>query len=134
MEGIFRWIKIARRLIIGNIRNSQIPEHIINGLAIVAKCYRNMMRETLLNEHMTIESAHFRNGKDADAAKGIRGCRQDFTLRNIGSKLTVRSALQTEERDVPLGNIAFERAAREVRRAAVFEQTVLNELIFHAAS
>ena len=102
MEGIFRRIKIARRLIIGNIRNTKVIEHIIDGFAIMAESYCTMMREALFNEHMTIEAAHFRNSEDANAAEGIRGCRQDFALGNIGLKLTVRSALQTEERNIPI--------------------------------
>ena len=47
-------------------------------------------------------------------------------LCNIGSELPSGCALQTEEGNIPVSNIAFERAA-------VFKQTVLNELIFHAA-
>ncbi len=54
-------------------------------------------------------------------------------LCNIGSELPSGCALQTEEGNIPVSNIAFERAAREVRRATIFKQTVLNELIFHAA-
>ena len=42
-----------------------------------------MMRVMLLNQHMTIETSHFGNGKYANAAKGTAGNGKDFALRNI---------------------------------------------------
>ena len=46
----------------------------------MTECYCAMMREAFLNQNVTIESAHFRNGKDADGTKGMRSNRQDLAL------------------------------------------------------
>ena len=92
-----------------------------------------VMREVLLDEDVAVEAAHLRDGEDADAAEGVRGCWQDFALGDVGAQLAVSRALQAEEGDVAVGDVAFERAARDVRRIAVLEQAVLDQLVLDAA-
>ena len=92
-----------------------------------------MMGIALFDEHMAIEAAHFRDGEDADAAEGLGGHRQDLALGDVGPQLPVAGALEAEEGDVAIGNVALQSAAGEVRGAAVFQQAVLDQLILHAA-
>ena len=132
-ERIFRGIADAFRLVVGNIFNAELAQEIEDGFAEVAEGHGTVMREALFNEHMAIEAAHFRDGEDADAAEGVRSGREDFAFGDVGAELAVRRALETVERDVARGDVAFERAARDVRRLAAFEQAVLDELVFHAA-
>ena len=73
----------------------------------MTECYCAMMREAFLNQNMTIESAHFRNGKDADGTKGTCCHRKDFALSHISTKLIVCCALQTVKCDVTRFDITF---------------------------
>ena len=99
----------------------------------MAEGHGAVMGIALFDEHMAVETAHFGDGKDADAAEGLGGHRQDFALGDVGPQLPVAGALETEEGDVAIGNVALQSAAGEVRGAAVFQQAVLDELVLHAA-
>ena len=81
-----------------------------------------------LDQHVTVEAAHFGNGEDTDAAE--RACRdvEHLTLSDVSTELTLAVALQTIERDLTGSNVTFKGATREVGRAAILQQTVLNEL------
>ena len=61
-----------------------------------------------LNQHMAVEPAHLRDGKDADGAKGTGGNRQHFPLGDISADFCVRSALQTVKGNIPRRNIPFQ--------------------------
>ena len=95
---------------------------------------RAVVRVALLNEHMTVEAAHLRDGEDADAAEAARMYRQDLALGDVAAQITVGIALQAVERDLACCKIGLERAAGKIRlRACRFEQTVLNELVLDRA-
>ena len=47
----------------------------------------------LLNEHMSVESAHLRNGEDADTAEGAGLYGQNLALGNVAAKHAVGIAL-----------------------------------------
>ena len=80
-----------------------------------------MVRVALLNQHMAVEAAHLRDGEDADAAEGVRSCWQDFAFSDVGTQLAIGRALEAEEGDVAVGDVAFEGATRDIRRIAVLE-------------
>lgn len=80
-----------------------------------------VMREVLLDEDVAVEAAHLRDGEDADAAEGVRSCWQDFAFSDVGTQLAIGRALEAEEGDVAVGDVAFEGAARDIRRIAVLE-------------
>ena len=75
-----------------------------------------VVREVLLDEHMAVEAAHFRDGEYADGTEGVGRYVQHFALCNVCAQLGVGRALETEERDVARGNVAFERALRNLNR------------------
>ena len=53
----------------------------------MSECYGAVMRETVLNQNMAIESSHFRNGKYSDRTEGMSFYGQDFPLCDIGVKV-----------------------------------------------
>ncbi len=57
----------------------------------MSECYGAVMRETVLNQNMAIESSHFRNGKYSDRTEGMSFYGQDFPLCDIGVKVIIRS-------------------------------------------
>ena len=70
----------------------------------------------LLDEHMAVEAAHFRDGEHADAAEGAGGNRQDLALGHIGPQLAVRGALEAEEGDVAGDDVALQGALGDLLR------------------
>ena len=85
----------------------------------------------LLNQHMAVEPAHFRDGEDTDAAEGPGLDGQHLALSDVAAKHTVGIALEPVEGDVRGGDVRLQGTTGEVRRTAVFQQTVLDQLIFH---
>ena len=99
----------------------------------MAEGYSAVMWILFGDEYVTVEAAHFRYSKNTNAAKGIRSSRQYFTLRDVRAQLAAGRALQAEERDISGSNVSFERAAGDIWSTAIFEQTVLDQLVFYAA-
>lgn len=99
----------------------------------MAEGYSTMMRISLLNKHMAIETAHLRDSEDADAAEGTSCYRENFALCDIGTELAVSSALETVEGDVSGINVALQGATGNIRGVAVLQETILNELVLDAA-
>ena len=89
-----------------------------------------MMRISLLDEHVAIETTHLADGEDSDAAE--RACRhvEHLALSDIRAQIALRVTLQTIECDWAGSDVALQSATGEVGSAAVLEQTVLDELIF----
>ena len=73
---------------------------------------------TLLDENMAVEPTHFRDGKDADAAEGLGGNIQHFTLGNVSPEVAIAVALEAIEGDVAGGDIAFQSTPGDIRLAA----------------
>ena len=80
-EWVFCGIREGLGLIIGDIAHAEELEHLEQELAVVAEGHRAVVRIALLDEDMTVESPHLRDGEDADAAEAARMHRQNFTLR-----------------------------------------------------
>ena len=83
-----------------------------------------VVRIALLNQHMAVETSHLRDGEDTNAAERTGLDRQDFALGDVAAKHAVGVALEAVECDLARCKVGLERAAGEVRRAAV-----LNEFI-----
>ena len=132
-EGVLARVEHAFRLVEGDVGDAEVLEDGEDRFAEVAEGDGAVMREVLLDEDVAVEAAHLRNGEDADAAEGVRGCWQDFALGDVGAQLAIGRALEAEEGDVAVGDVALEGAARDVRRVAVLEQAVLDQLVLHAA-
>ena len=77
---------------------------------------RTVVRVALLDEHMTVEAAHLRDGEDADAAEGTGLDGQDLALGDVAAEVAVGVALQTVEGDLARRDVSFERAAGASRR------------------
>lgn len=104
----------------GDVFDAQVLEDGEEDFSDVGKSYGTVMRILFGDEDVTVETAHFGNGKDADAAEGLGCCRQDFTLSDVGAELAAGSALEAEEGDRAFGDVPFEGAAGDIRRAPVF--------------
>ena len=88
----------------------------------------------LLDQDVTVETAHLVDCEDADAAEGTGGNGQDFAFSDVGTQVALRVALQTVEGDVAGSDVAFQSAAGDVRSAAVLQQTVLDQLVLNSAA
>ena len=100
----------------------------------MSKGHRTVVGEALLNEHMPVEPAHLVNGKHPDAAEACGCDRQNLALGNVGTEIALRVTLQTVERDIARGDVAFQRAAGEVGIGSFrLKETVLDELVLDRA-
>ena len=125
----------ALGLVVGNIGDAEVFEHLKQCLAAVGKCHRTVVGVTLLDQHMAVETTHLGNGKDADAAKAAGGNGQHLTLRDVGAQSPLAVALEPIEGDLAGGDVALQRTAGEIRLTARrLQQTVLNELVLDAAA
>ena len=88
-------------------------------------------RIALLDQHVAVEPTHLGDREHRDAAEGTRLDRQDLALGHIGAKRALGVALQSVEGDGAGCDVALECAACNVRRPAVFQQPVLDKLVFY---
>ena len=75
----------------------------------MTESYSPMVRITLLNKNMPVETAHLLDGKNPDTAKAACGNREDFAFCDVGTDDAFTVALETIERDVGCCNIALQR-------------------------
>ena len=80
-ERVFCGIREGLGLIIGDVAHAEELEDLEQALAVMSEGHRAVVRIALLDEDMTVEAAHLRDGEDADAAEAARMYRQNFTLR-----------------------------------------------------
>ena len=88
--------------------NADELEYFIQSLAIVTECNCAVMREVLLDQNVTIESAHLRNSEYADGTEGLGANVQNLALCDISAKLAISGGLQTIEGDLARSDVAFE--------------------------
>ena len=120
VKGIFVGIEHAFWLVEGDVFDAQVLEDGEEDFSDVGKGDGAVMRILFGDEDVAVEAAHFGDGEDADAAEGLGSSRQDFTLGDVGPKLSAGRALESEEGDRAFGDVPFEGAAGNIRRAAVF--------------
>ena len=132
--GILRGIGQGLRLIPSDVLHTEVLEDLEELLRAVVERHSTVMRIALLHQHMTVETTHFVDGEHADAAERAGRDGQHFALRDVGAHHAVRIALQAVERDGAGRDVAFQRAAGEVRIAAGgLQQAVLNQLVLDSA-
>ncbi len=96
-EGILGGIRQALRLVVGDVGNAEVLEDLEQSLAAMGKRYSAVVRIPLLNQYVTVETSHFGNAEDANAAKGTGSNRQNLALSNVGAQIAIAVTLQTVE-------------------------------------
>ena len=71
------------------ITYSDVLEYIKECLAVMSECNRTVMRIVAADKSVTIESAHFLDGKYACSTERSCGNRKNLTFGNISTKLVV---------------------------------------------
>ena len=104
-ERVFLRVRKRSRLIISNIVNTEVLEHIKQRFPVFPKRHRAMMRILLANQHIAVEPVHITNRKCTDRTKAAAGNWQNLTFRDIGAQLRPRRALQPEERNLARADI-----------------------------
>ena len=66
---IFCWIRQRLRLVVGDVLDAEILEHLEESLADVREGNGSVVRIALLDEDVTIEAAHLRNSEDTDTTE-----------------------------------------------------------------
>ena len=74
-------------LVVSDVLNAQELEDLKQDLAVMAECNGAVVRVTLLDQNMAVETAHLMDAKDCNAAEGAGSNRQDLALCNVGRKL-----------------------------------------------
>ena len=69
LPGILGGIRQRLRLVVGNVLDSEILEHLEERLADMREGNSSVVRIALLDEYVTIEAAHLGDGEDSDATK-----------------------------------------------------------------
>ena len=69
---ILRRIAHACRLIVTDLFNryTNVFEHLEESFSVMSECYSTVMRESSLNQHVTVETSHLMNGKYTDSTEG----------------------------------------------------------------
>ena len=73
----------------------------------MAECHCTVMWEPLLDQYMTVETSHFRDGKYAASAKAVRLNWKDFALCDVASENAFGITLQTVECDIASCDVAL---------------------------
>ena len=109
-ERVLCRIRKRSRLVVVEIldRNADIFEDLEQLFTVVSESHCAVMRIVLLDQDVTVETAHLMDREDADAAEGPCRNGKDFSFRHIRAELAVRCGLQAEECDVAGRDIAFE--------------------------
>ena len=95
----------------------------------MAECNSTVVREVLLDKEVSVESAHLLDSENADAAEGLSSNRENLTLCNVSSDLSVRCRLQSVECDVAGNDVALESTVCNLYR----ESTSHDHLVLHLA-
>ena len=96
---------------------------------MMAEGHCAMVGIIFLHQHMAVEPAHFRDGENADAAKGTGSHRKNLPVCHISLQLCVSGGLQAEECDIARDDIAFQRALGHFLR----QSSCHNHLVLHVA-
>ena len=85
-------------------------EYFVKCFSEMSKCNSSVMRIISFDQHVAVETSHFRNCEYTDASEGFCSYRKDFALSNVRRQDVVSRALQTEECDVARDDVSFERS------------------------
>ena len=96
----------------------------------MTECNCTVVRESALDENVTIESCHFRNSEDSDTTEGTCLDIEDLTFCDVGNEFSVTVALQTIECDRRSSDVTLKSTTCEIRiRTSRLKESVLDELI-----
>lgn len=112
-------IRKLLRLIVSDVLDAEILHNLEHQLAAVSESNCAVVRISLLNQNMAIESAHFGDSKYCDTAEGTGRNVEDFALCNVAAELALGIALKSVEGDFGRSDVALEGTSCEVRLAAL---------------
>ena len=98
----------------------------------MCECNSSVMREVVLDKHVTIEASHLLDSEYADSAEGLSGNGKNFALCNISLKLVVGGGLKSEEGDVTGSNVALESSVGNLYRKSTSHDLLILHLIVAA--
>ena len=84
----------------------------------MTECNGAVVRVTLLDQNMEVETAPLMDAEDCNAAEGAGSNRQDLALCNVGAQDTLAVARQRVEWGVRGCNVTVQGAAGDVGSAA----------------
>ena len=117
-----------------NVFDTQKFEGVEECFAALREAHGCVVREVFFDQDMSIETGEIRDPDDADTAETFGVDIQAIALGDIAFEAVFGTALQTEEGNGTGFELAFERAACDVRGTLrVFNEAVHDELIFHGA-
>ena len=133
-ERILSLIKNTLRLVVSDVANAEVLENFEECFAAVCKCNCTVVRISLLDENVTVESTHLVDREDTDTAEGTSRNIQNFAFCDVSTKSAFAIALESVEGDVACSDVAFKSTSGEVRlRINGLEKSVLNELILNSS-
>ena len=86
--GILGGIGQILGLVPGDVLHAQVLEHFEQELSAVSERNSAVMRIALLHQHVAVETAHFLDGKDADAAEAHSHCPSLPSPRSLQHRLS----------------------------------------------
>ena len=89
-ERILVFVEHTLRLVERNVFYAEVIEDGVQCLAHMGERHRTMMRITLGQQHMAIETAHLRDGEHTDAAEGTSSNRQNLALGDVSGQTARR--------------------------------------------
>ena len=102
---------------------AEVLEQVKYSLAVVTEYNCTVMRIVLLDENVSVESAHFLDAEDTDSTEGSCSYRKDLALCSVGSECSIGSGLKSEECNSTGLDVAFESTSRDIRLAAALKTT-----------
>ena len=76
----------------------QVLKDLEQSLAVLAEGHGPVVGIALFHQHMPVEPAHLRDGKDADAAEGPGFHRQHLALGDVGAQIAPRCRTGADRR------------------------------------
>lgn len=115
IKGILCRIPVSCCPIEADVLYTEELEDFVKGLSYMMESDSPVMREALLNQDMTVETAHFGNGECSNAAEGLAVNIKDLAFCDVGAKNALAVALETVEGDVAGSDIALKSTSCEIR-------------------
>ena len=99
---IFCWVSYACRLIVSDLfdRNSDVFEYFEESFSMMSECYCTVMWVSSLDQHVAVETSHFRDSEYTNCSKGTSCNRKNLAMCDVSTKFVVSCALQTIECDI----------------------------------
>ena len=86
---VLRWIRKALGLVVCDILDAQVSEHIKEHSAHVCECHSAVMRIVLLDKHVAIEASHLGNGEYTDTSEGACRHVEHLALSDVRAQVAL---------------------------------------------